>query len=64
MTGEQLLTVREVATQLKVGEETVRRWIRSKRLRAVMPGGEKSGYRIPASEVQRLIRPENGTGEG
>jgi excisionase family DNA binding protein len=34
----------------------VRRWIREGKLRATMLGGTKTGYRIPESEVDRLLR--------
>ena len=50
-----MLTVQQVAERLGAHEETIRRWIKQKKLRAVMPGGQKLGYRIPASEVERLL---------
>jgi excisionase family DNA binding protein len=55
MEGEQLLTVKEVAERLRANPQTVRRWLRDGKLKGVMPGGEKLGYRIPASEVTRLL---------
>lgn len=54
VTAERLLTVTEVAERLRVNPETVRRWLRAKRLRGVLMGGKRSGYRIPESEVARL----------
>ena len=49
------LTVDEVARQLGVNPETVRRWIRSGELNALNLGGPV-GYRIPQSELDRFIR--------
>lgn len=53
---EHLLTVKDVAARFGVTIATVRRWIKDGRLRARMPGGQKAGYRIPESEVERLLR--------
>ena len=53
---EQLLTVHEVATQLKVQPETVRRWIRAGKLHGRRLGGDKMGYRITEGELERLLR--------
>jgi excisionase family DNA binding protein len=58
MDDERLLTVKEVAERLRANPQTVRRWLREGRLRGVMPGGEKLGYRIPTSEVTRLLSGE------
>jgi excisionase family DNA binding protein len=59
MHDDRLLTVKEVAERLRANPQTVRRWLREGKLNGVMPGGEKLGYRIPESEVRRLL-----TGEG
>lgn len=58
MSDERLLTVKQVAEQFGVRSETVLRWIKTGRLHAVMPGGTRVGYRIPASAVDRLLRGE------
>ena len=55
MTDEELLTVDEVARRLKLHPETVRRWIRAGKLRAIRLGSDRAGLRIRASEVQRLL---------
>ena len=56
MSGEErLLTVPEVAERMRVTAETVRRWLREKRLRGVRVGGTKTGWRIPESEMRRLL---------
>ena len=49
-------TVREVATELRVSEVTVQRWLRAGTLRGTRLGGTKLGWRIPAWEVERLLR--------
>jgi excisionase family DNA binding protein len=56
MTDEKFLTVAQVAERLEIGQETVRRWIKSGKLHAVNLGGTKLGYRIPESEIERLLR--------
>lgn len=55
MTEERLMTVEQVAEEMQVSEETVRRWLRGGRLRGFQPGGTKIGWRIPASEVRRFV---------
>ncbi len=56
MSDERLMTVKQVAEQFGVRTETVLRWIKTGRLHAVMPGGTKVGYRIPASAIDRMMR--------
>jgi excisionase family DNA binding protein len=58
MMEERMYTVKQVAELFGANEETVRRWLRVGRIKGVMPGGQKLGYRIPASEVERLLRGE------
>jgi len=55
---ETMLTVEEAADRLRVHAETVRRWLRSGRLRGHLLS-ERAGYRIPASEVERLLTGQN-----
>jgi len=55
MTDDELLTVDEVAERLKLHPETIRRWIRSRKLRAIRLGATRSGYRVRMSEVERLL---------
>jgi excisionase family DNA binding protein len=50
-----LLTVEEVAEQLRLTRETVRRWLRSGKMRGVLLS-DRGGYRIPESEVERVLR--------
>jgi excisionase family DNA binding protein len=54
MTG-QLLTVPEVATQLRITPKTVRRWLREGKLQGVRLGGKKVGWRIAQGEINRLV---------
>lgn len=66
MTEERYLTVHEVATRVRVSEETVRRWLRSGRLHGIMPGGTKAGYRVRETELARFLseKPEANQGWG
>lgn len=55
MVEEQtLLTVADVAVRLKVTQETVREWLRTDQLHGFNLRGQ-AGWRIPASEVQRML---------
>ena len=58
---EQLLTVQDVAARLRITPETVRRWLRTGKLRGALPGGDKMGYRIAEGEVTRLLGESVGT---
>lgn len=55
-----MLTVRQVAERLQLKPETIRRWVRSGKLRAVSLGSDAAGYRVPTSEVDRLLRSGDG----
>ncbi len=52
---DRLLTVQEVATRLRMHPESVRRWLREGRLKGGRMGGRRLGYRIPESEVERVV---------
>ena len=56
MTDRPMLTVAEVAARLKVPVAAVRRWLREGRLRGVMLGGTKLGYRISPSDLEEFIQ--------
>lgn len=51
-----MLTVRQVAERLQLNPETVRRWIRAGKLRAVSLGSDSAGFRVPESELVRLLQ--------
>jgi excisionase family DNA binding protein len=53
--GEKLLTVRQAAEMLQLSPLTIRAWIRRGKLRAVYLGSDAAGYRVPASEIERII---------
>jgi excisionase family DNA binding protein len=53
--GDRWLTVDDIAEQLQVSHETVRRWIRSGKLSVLDLGGPKAGYRVKPEELQRFI---------
>jgi excisionase family DNA binding protein len=51
----QYLTTQEVAERLRVHEQTVRRWLKDGRLKGALIGGTRSGWRIPETEVCRIL---------
>ena len=51
--ADSLLTVTEVAEQLRVTGVTVRAWIRSGRLAAIRVGGR--GYRVRRSDLEQMV---------
>lgn len=53
MLTRQFLTVREVADLLKVGEVTVRHWIKSGELRAIDVGRE---WRIAPGDLEHFLQ--------
>ena len=60
-TDEAMLRPRDAAVQLQISYPTVKQWIYNRKLRAVRtPGGH---YRIPQSEVDRLLHRTRGHNE-
>jgi excisionase family DNA binding protein len=59
-TPDEWLTVRDITQELKVHEESVRRWIRSGDLPAILLGSNKGGYRIRRADLDRLIEEKFG----
>ena len=55
--GQELLTVHEVARHLRVDDTTVRRWIKSGALEAVtLPHrGKRRGYRVRKMTLDTLL---------
>jgi excisionase family DNA binding protein len=53
VTNERLLTLNEAAERLN--RETVRRWLNSGRLHGHKLGSDGAGWRVPASEIDRLL---------
>ena len=51
---DPMLTVEEVARELRVLPDTVRRWLRQKKLRGIMLANRRA-WRIRTSELQRFI---------
>jgi excisionase family DNA binding protein len=58
MTEEQRgwLTVAQVAEELQVDQETVRRWIRSNELKALNLGGRRPDYRLRRDDLAAFIQ--------
>ncbi len=52
---EQWLTVQDITRRLQVHEETVRRWIRSGELPAILLGSAKGGYRVREADFDRWV---------
>jgi excisionase family DNA binding protein len=54
---EELLTVREVARQLRVDDTTIRRWIKDNILEAIrLPHkNTREAYRIKKSTIEKLL---------
>lgn len=59
MPREQRYTVEELADELGVHADTVRRWIRRGELQAIDLGGS-AGYRITQDEVDRFLKERTG----
>lgn len=55
MERDRLLTVPEVAEQMRVSEATVRDWLRRGHLRGFRPGGTKAGWRIRESDLRAFM---------
>jgi excisionase family DNA binding protein len=51
----RLLTVREVADRIRSSPESVRRWIRAGKLRAIRPGGTRLGFRVSEEDLNRFL---------
>lgn len=59
---ETLVRPRDAAVQLQISYPTIKQWIYNRKLRAVKtPGGH---YRIPQSEIDRLLYRTRGHNEG
>ena len=52
---DEWLTVAEITRELKVHEETVRRWIRSGALPATLLRNIRTGYRVRRSDLERFM---------
>jgi excisionase family DNA binding protein len=61
--GDELLTVAQVAERLQVNPETVRRWLRTGRLRGVSLG-HRGGYRVSGAEYRRFLAEAPRAGAG
>jgi excisionase family DNA binding protein len=53
-----LLTIREVAAELRCSESTVRRAVKENRIPWFQLRGEHSGIRIPFHGIEQLVAPE------
>jgi len=62
MSMDEWLTVAEVAHELKVTTETVRRWLREGRLQGSILS-DRGGWRIRRSEVDQFMEEREGSNE-
>jgi excisionase family DNA binding protein len=55
--SEELLTISEIASRLRVDETTVRRWIKSGTLPAVLLpcAGKRKSYRVKKSNLDKIL---------
>ena len=53
---ERYMTVETVARRLAISEETIRRWLRSGRLRGIRLGERRAGWRISERDLDDFIR--------
>lgn len=56
VTEKDWLTLKEAAEELRVSEFTVRRWLQRGLIRGVKLPTARAGWRIPKSEIERLLR--------
>lgn len=56
MSQREWWTVEQVAEELQVSQETVRRWIRGGSLNATALGGTKLGYRISRADLEAFVQ--------
>jgi excisionase family DNA binding protein len=54
--SDRLLTVEEIAERLNLSTETIRRWLRSGRLRGIRIGARRAGWRIPERDLAAYLR--------
>lgn len=53
--GQDDLTTAEAAAALQVEVNTIRRWLRQGRLHGTRLGRTRNGWRIPVSEIERML---------
>lgn len=56
MDRHRMLTVEEVAKRLSTSEETIRRWLRSGRLRGIRLGATRAGWRITETDLAAFLQ--------
>ena len=53
--GDELMTVAEVATMLRLNDQTVRKWLREGRLPGIYLGSRTAGWRIRRADVVAFL---------
>lgn len=54
-THAQTLTSDQAAAEIGTTVRTIHKWLHAGKIRGVKPGGDKMGWRIPRSEVDRIL---------
>jgi excisionase family DNA binding protein len=52
---DEMMTTRQAAQQLQLHPQTVRRWLHTGKLSGRRLGSTRAGWRIPQTEVQRVL---------
>jgi excisionase family DNA binding protein len=60
MSNKEWITTQDIAEELDIHVETVRRWLRTGALRGIHVGG-KGGYRIRQSDLEEFLRSKENT---
>ena len=63
MSDEELMTVPEVATMLRLNEQTVRKWLRDGKLPGIYLGSRTAGWRVRRADVTAFLEARH-RGEG
>lgn len=53
--AEEMLTLKQAAARLSLKEDTLRRWLAAGKLHGVKIGATKGGWRVPESEIERIL---------
>jgi excisionase family DNA binding protein len=60
--ADELMTVDEVATMLRLDPQTIRKWLRLGTLPGFRLGSKQAGWRVRRSEVEQFLEAQRGEG--
>jgi excisionase family DNA binding protein len=52
---DEMMTTKQAAQRLQLHPQTLRRWLHAGKLRGQRLGSTRAGWRIPRSELERLM---------